>query len=163
MYPPGFPQPTTGSVDGTALTRGWELIVKKPWWFASISAGSSRFVSGDIKSSHQGVRSTCTSRAGDCRNSTQLQCVILTVVGCNLPNISSFMTKTYKAADPWLLHAVYEHVYAHSTWAKHPTQFFPFIWWRLQNTDKGRFTNQMPFLAQCIWDLHNVKCKLALW
>ena len=116
MYPPGFPQPTTGSVDGTALTRGWELIVKKPWWFASISAGSSRFVSGDIKSSHQGVRSTCTSRAGDCRNSTQLQCVILTVVGCNLPNISSFMTKTYKAADPWLLHAVYEHVYPHSTW-----------------------------------------------
>jgi len=73
MYPPGLPQPTTGSLEGAALTRGWELMVKKPWRFASIRSVSNRFVSGDIKSSHHGVRSTCTTNTWPlhCTTTTQ--------------------------------------------------------------------------------------------
>ena len=53
-YPPGRPQPTTGSVEGAALTLGWLLIVRMPCLLTCASLSTNCNVSGASSSSFQG-------------------------------------------------------------------------------------------------------------
>ena len=66
MYPPGFPHPATGSVEGTAFTLGWLLIVRMPCLLTCASLSTNCNVSGASSSWFHG--SSFTLKETDTKN-----------------------------------------------------------------------------------------------